>query len=541
MTGLLYVQGDGTLLVQSDNPDYDAARADLMAFSDLVQRLDPIHVYQVRPISLWQAASTGKTARQVLAFLRQYAAHPIPYALQQLIAGEMSKWGRLALHQGARGRIVLRGCNADLDAARAVPAVRELALSDDGDGLVFLAGCRAEVKQILASAGWPVRDNVGYQDAPAISFSWDGRTQLRDYQWAAVEQFYANTRDQSGVVVLPCGAGKTIVGIAIIQALGRHALVLTPSDTSAKQWQKELLERTTLTDDDVALYHANRPLAPITITTYQKVAAKKRSGEREHLRRLTGHPWGIVVYDEVHMLPAPLFRLAADLQGARRLGLTATLVREDGAEADVFSLIGSKVFEVPWKQLEQAGYLAAVRCVEVHVPLSAADAALYERASVRERHKIAALNPAKVSVVRALLAKHPGESAMVIGHYLESLQTLAASCTAPWSAARRRSQNASSGWNNSGPGRFARLSCPALPTWQWISRAHRLPSRCQGCSDRVRKKRSDWAGCCDHTPKKVCFTRWSARTPLRRKLQNTDSCISWSRGMPTTSWTPRKY
>lgn len=431
MTGLLYVQGDGTLLVQSDNPDYDAARADLMAFSDLVQRLDPIHVYQVRPISLWQAASTGKTARQVLAFLRQYAAHPIPYALQQLIAGEMSKWGRLALHQGARGRIVLRGCNADLDAARAVPAVRELALSDDGDGLVFSAGCRAEVKQILASAGWPVRDNVGYQDAPAISFSWDGRTQLRDYQWAAVEQFYANTRDQSGVVVLPCGAGKTIVGIAIIQALGRHALVLTPSDTSAKQWQKELLERTTLTDDDVALYHANRPLAPITITTYQKVAAKKRSGEREHLRRLTGHPWGIVVYDEVHMLPAPLFRLAADLQGARRLGLTATLVREDGAEADVFSLIGSKVFEVPWKQLEQAGYLAAVRCVEVHVPLSAADAALYERASVRERHKIAALNPAKVSVVRALLAKHPGESAMVIGHYLESLQTLAAELHCP--------------------------------------------------------------------------------------------------------------
>jgi DNA excision repair protein ERCC-3 len=395
-----------------------------MTIAELVQRVDPIHVYQIRPISLWQAAAAGLSARDVLAFLRTFAAHPVPYGLQQLVLGEMSKWGRLTLHRGGRQRMVLRGSAADLSAVRELPAIRDILLADQGDGLVFRQCHRAEVKRVLAQNGRPVCDIVGYQDSPSLAFQWNSGFRLRDYQAEAVERFLANPQDQSGVVVLPCGAGKTAVGIAAIQRLGRHALILTPSESSAMQWQRELLNHTSLTEAEVGLYDAGRPLRPVTITTYQRVAARNTQGERVHLRRLTSHPWGIVVYDEVHMLPAPLFRLAADLQGARRLGLTATLVREDGAEADVFSLIGGKVYEVPWKQLEQAGYLAAVRCVEVRVPLDPASIRRYTASSARERHRIAALNPAKIPVVKALLEQHRGDSVLVIGHYLDSLREL---------------------------------------------------------------------------------------------------------------------
>jgi DNA excision repair protein ERCC-3 len=412
-------------LVQSQHESYDAARQHLMTIAELVQRVDPIHVYQIRPISLWQAAASGLSAREVLQFLRTFAAHPVPYALQQLVLDEMTKWGRLTLHRGGRQRVVLRGSPADLSAVRDLPAIGDILLADQGDGLVFRLCHRAEVKRVLAQNGRPVYDVVGYQDSPSLAFQWNAGFRLRDYQAEAVERFLANPQDQSGVVVLPCGAGKTTVGIAAMQRLGRHALILTPSETSAMQWQRELLNHTSLTEAEVGLYEPGRALRPVTITTYQRVAARNAQGERVHLRRLTSHPWGIVVYDEVHMLPAPLFRLAADLQGARRLGLTATLVREDGAEADVFSLIGGKVYEVPWKQLEQAGYLAAVRCVEVRVPLDPAAARRYAASSARERHRIAALNPAKFPVVKALLEQHRGDSVLVIGHYLDSLRELA--------------------------------------------------------------------------------------------------------------------
>jgi DNA excision repair protein ERCC-3 len=422
---LLYVQNDGTLLVQSDHPHYEALRPRLLAFAELAQRMDPIHIYRIRPISLWQAASLGSTAREILTFLRDHAAHPVPYDLQRTIAQEVAKWGRLTLHQGARERIVLRGDPESLAAARVVPEVAAITAADRSDGLVFRAAHRARVKRALASAGLPVMDHVGYQAASALSFSLREETRLRGYQEEAVRRFLRQGGEQSGVIVLPCGAGKTLVGIAVIQALGWHALVLTPSETAARQWQREFLDRTDVRPEDVSLYRPGHPVTPVTITTYQRVAAQDRRGRRRHLESLTTHPWGIVVYDEVHMLPAPLFRLAADLQGARRLGLTATLVREDGAEADVFSLIGPKCYEVPWKQLEEAGYLAAVRCVELHVPLPAAEQGRYLSAGIREQHRIAAANPAKRGVVEALLKQHAGESVLILGHYVEPLRALA--------------------------------------------------------------------------------------------------------------------
>ncbi|MCL6515544.1 DNA repair helicase XPB [Alicyclobacillus sp.] len=431
MRALLYVQNDGTLLVQSDHPRYEAVRPLLLGFAEMVQRMEPMHIYRIRPLSLWQAASLGLTAREILTFLRDHAAHPLPYALQRMIADEMAKWGRLTMHQGARGRIVVRGDADALDACRALPDLMAMAHEARVDGIVFNARDRARIKRTLAASGWPVADLVGYRAASTLSFDLRPDTRLRDYQVEAVRRFLQDDHDPSGVIVLPCGAGKTLVGIAILQALGLHALVLTPSETAARQWERELLSRTTLSRDAVALYGDDRRIAPITITTYQRVAARDKQGRRRHLETLTRHPWGIVVYDEVHVLPAPLFRLAADLQGARRLGLTATLVREDGAETDVFSLIGPKRYEVPWKQLEQAGYLASVRCVELHVPLPAAVAARYAAAGVREKHRIAAANPEKRRVVEALLQWHRGESALILGHYLDPLSEIAAAVGCP--------------------------------------------------------------------------------------------------------------
>ncbi len=431
MTAFLYVQGDGTLLVQSDHPAYDAARATLLTFTELSQRLDPIHVYQMRPITLWQAASLGASARGILTFLRKHAAHPIPYALQQLVVEEMSKWGKLSLQQGGNDRIVLRGDAGFVSIAKKMPGMKRLLLESQPEGLVFNSRHRADVKRLLASNGYPVFDRVGYRVAPSIPFSWLQNTELRDYQSKAIQSFFDASREHSGVVVLPCGAGKTLVGIGILQQLQMHALILTPNETSAQQWRREFLERTDLTGEEVSMYAPDKPLTPITITTYQRVTAKTRKGERPHLTTLTSYPWGIVVYDEVHMLPAPLFRLAADLQSARRLGLTATLVREDGAEADVFSLIGSKCYEVPWKQLEQAGYLASVRCVEVRVALPPAQQAVYQQAQMREKHKIASLNPAKVDVLKQILQQHTGEGVLILGHYLDLLTAIASDLNCP--------------------------------------------------------------------------------------------------------------
>lgn len=431
MTALLYIQSGGTILVQSEHEQYDSARPTLLCFADMVQRLDPIHVYQVRPITLWQAASLGFTARWVLAFLRKHAAHPIPFAVQQQVATEMGKWGHLVLQQGAQNRIVLRGNASMLHNLEDLVWVRKHSLDRQTHGLVFASHHRAELKRVLAANGYPVLDRVGYRSAPSVPFAIEPSTTLRDYQLEAMNQFFEQSRQQSGVVVLPCGAGKTIVGVGILERLQMHALILTPNETSAQQWLREILERTTLTADEVSLYDPKRPLTPITITTYQRVAAKTRSGERRHLTLLTSYPWGIVIYDEVHVLPAPLFRLAADLQSARRLGLTATLVREDGLEAEVFSLIGPKCFEAPWKQLEEAGYLAPVRCVELRIPLTLEDTRLYEQARPRERHRIAAENKEKIRSVAELVKRHAGEQILVLGHYLGLLEDVSTELGAP--------------------------------------------------------------------------------------------------------------
>lgn len=425
MDALLYTQSHQTLLVQADHPQYDGARTTLVAFAELTSRMEPIHVYEIKTTTLWQAASLGFKATDILSFLRTNAIHPIPYKMQRLIVDEMSKWGQLWLQKGTAEQILLRGPSEFLHTIRKFSDIQKRVAEVRPDSLSFPISLRAELKRRLIKHGYPVLDKVGYQAAPYIAIELRPDVRLRHYQVEAIRQFFAKERDGSGVVVLPCGAGKTLVGIGIVATLHLHTLVVTPNESSARQWVSEFIAQTTIATDDVRLYAPGKPLAPITVTTYQMVTAKSRKGEMTHLLAMTSNPWGLVIYDEVHMLPAPLFRLAADLQSVRRLGLTATLVREDGAEGEVFSLIGSKCFEVPWKELEEQGFLASVTCKEIRVPLDDSMRHKYSCATLRERHRLAADNPFKHHVVRNLLNQHPDESILIMGHYVDSLHVLA--------------------------------------------------------------------------------------------------------------------
>jgi DNA excision repair protein ERCC-3 len=431
MSGFLYVHADGTLTARTDHPEYVRAQSVLASFADLEQQLDPVHVYRLRPLTLWQAAAAGLTDVEVLTFLRNHAVHPLPLGVQQRIRDEMRKWGQLTLHAAHDGHIVMRGDPALLRLLAETPDVAAWARERRQDGILFSLRQRAEVKRTLSRLGHPVVDAAGYQTAPQLAIALRPDVHLRDYQENAVKAFFSSHGGQSGIVVLPCGAGKTLVGIAVLARLAQHTLILTPGEAAAIQWRRELLRWTRLNPSHVSLYQRGRKPAPVTITTYQRVAARTQAGLYQNLDGLTRYPWGLVIYDEVHVLPAPLFRLAADLQGARRLGLTATLVREDGLESDVFSLIGPKLYEAQWKPLEREGYLAAVTCVEVNVPWHPSDHARYLTASATDRHRIASANTSKLQTVLDLVRRHHDASILIIGHYLDPLSRIAASVGCP--------------------------------------------------------------------------------------------------------------
>ena len=425
MLSTLVVQSDGTIVADSLAPHYEQTREQLLHFSDLVFRADPLHMYRISSLTLWQAAARGWSPRAVLDVLRTHSDHGIPFDVQERIVSDMGRWGRIRLVAHDESHFRLQAEQEDLDAIVASCDLPKPAKRTKAWRWVFPHAVRASLKQTLAHKGFPCVDELGYQQASAISLAWNEGVSLRPYQQAAVESFLSDETGQSGVVVLPCGAGKTLVGIAAMVELAVDTLILTPSDTAGSQWRQELLGKTTICTGDVSVYRETGRLGPVTIATYPRVASSSQSGTRRHLEALSSHPWGLVIYDEVHMLPAPLFRLAADMQSARRLGLTATLVREDGAETDVFSLIGPKCYEAEWKELEGQGYLAQVRCVEVRVSMSESERGEYEQADKKSRHRVAAQSHTKLSALTDLVDLHPKDPILVIGHYLEQLDEAA--------------------------------------------------------------------------------------------------------------------
>ncbi|SDM65248.1 DNA repair helicase XPB [Actinomyces ruminicola] len=439
--GPLIVQSDKTVLLEVAHPDAADARRAIAPFAELERAPEHIHTYRITPLALWNARAAGLDAETVIHVLITYSRFPVPHSLLTEIAETMGRYGRLQLVTDPAHGLVLHSTDA--------PVLAEVLRSKRTKGLlgtrlgdadvVVHPSERGHLKQVLIKLGWPAEDLAGYVDGEAhpialqdsaadVAAEVDGAFALRPYQVEAVDSFWAGG---SGVVVLPCGAGKTLVGAAAMARSSTTTLILVTNAVSARQWKQELLRFTSLTEDEIGEYSGSRKeIRPVTIATYQ-VLTTKRKGVYPHLDLLDARDWGLIVYDEVHLLPAPIFRMTADLQARRRLGLTATLVREDGREDEVFSLIGPKRYDAPWKDLENQGWIAPAVCTEVRLTLEAGERMTYATAEAEERYRLAASSPAKLRIVDALLARHPGESALVIGQYVDQLEELAEHLGAP--------------------------------------------------------------------------------------------------------------
>lgn len=429
MNGPLIVQSDKTVLLEVDHAQAAEARAALAPFAELERAPEHVHTYRITPLALWNARAAGHDAEQVVDVLENYSRFPVPQALLVDVAETMSRYGRVRLHaHPAHGLILesdeppileelIRGATGKLLGARI-----------DENSIAVPPSERGRLKQALLKAGWPAEDLAGYVDGEShpIALNHDG-WQLRDYQQYATEAFWSGG---SGVVVLPCGAGKTIVGAAAMAKAESTTLILVTNTVAGRQWRDELLRRTTLTENEIGEYSGEKKeIKPITIATYQ-VVTRKTKGEYRALELFDSRDWDLIIYDEVHLLPAPVFRMTSDLQSRRRLGLTATLVREDGREGDVFSLIGPKRYDAPWKELEMAGYIATAECIEVRVDMDAEERMLYATAQPRDRYRIAAQAAAKLRAVDKILARHP-QQALIIGGYVDQLKELGAHLDAP--------------------------------------------------------------------------------------------------------------
>jgi DNA excision repair protein ERCC-3 len=432
----LIVQSDGSILVDAHHARYDEAREALARYAELVTAPEHVHTYRLSPISVWNALALGRTATDVKIDVGRFAQHGIPGVVLANVDGWASRYGRLRL-ETEDGRLLLR-C-ADTAIAREIASTQPTAsfLGEPAGPLAFAVDPihRGELKSALVKHGYPVEDAAGFREAERVPIRVrDGEGfAVRDYQRAAAEAF-ARAGSASyghGVVVLPCGAGKTLVGLLAMEALGASTLILATSQAGIEQWRREIRERTDVPDHLVGEYTgARKDVRPITLATYS-VVSLRRGGVFPHLSLFQARPFGLVIYDEVHLLPAPVFRMTASLQAVRRLGLTATLVREDGKADDVFALIGPKRYDVPWKALEKRAFISGVECVEVRVPLDAVSRDAYSRADLAHRFAVAASAPSKDAVVAQVLARHPDRPALVLGVYVEQLRRLAAFLDVP--------------------------------------------------------------------------------------------------------------
>ncbi|NMP21299.1 DNA repair helicase XPB [Sulfobacillus harzensis] len=435
------VQSDRTILLEVENPRYEEARDALAGFAELLKSPEHMHTYQLSALSLWNAMASGLHAAEILDALARLSQYPVPDPVAQFIHDQEVRFGRLKLVP-ARDGDGLWLTSDDALALTQVGRTKSVIPYLDGPlhpGYRVRPEFRGLIKQALAKAGWPVDDVAGYEPGAPLGFDLveslpDGQPfTLRPYQEAAVRSFWGQGRVDrgNGVVVLPCGAGKTVVGLGAMWMAQTHTLILTTSTAALHQWQRELLEKSTLSVDEVGEYSATtKTIRPVTVTTYQMLTHRQK-GEFPHFQALDQHPWGLIIYDEVHLLPAPMFRLTASLQARRRLGLTATLIREDGRAEDVFALIGPKRFDMPWKVLEEQGWIATASCREIRVALPQAAREQYAVAEDAERVRIAAENPAKIPVVDALLEEHREDHVLVIGQYLGQLEQMARHFNAP--------------------------------------------------------------------------------------------------------------
>ena len=433
----LIVQGDGTVLLEVHNPLHEKARDQLSRFAELEKSPEHIHTYRVTPLSIWNAAAAGLTGADIRRTLEGFSKYDVPTHIMVDIEENLGRFGKVRLLPGNDEYVLLE--TSDPMVARELAHSREVIKLTSGavrEGVFRVPlGNRGVIKQALLKMHYPVADRAGFVDGAPLDVRLRPRTlegtpfDLRAYQIEAVDTFYRSGGADGGhgVVVLPCGAGKTIVAMGTMAAARCHVLILCTGIAAVRQWIRELLDKTNLTEEQVGEYSGEiKQVRPVTITTYQ-ILTHRKSGEETftHLGLFKAGDWGMIIYDEVHLLPAPVFRITADIQARRRLGLTATLVREDGREGDVFSLIGPKRYDVPWKELEDKGFIAEARCVEVRVELATNQLMRYTSAGERQKVRIAAENPAKIDVVKELVDRHEGEHILIIGMYLDQLKSIA--------------------------------------------------------------------------------------------------------------------
>lgn len=428
--GPLIVQSDKTALLETGHPMAVDARHDLAIFAELERAPEHIHTYRITKLGLWNARAAGHDSDFVIGTLEKYSKYPLPNSVTKDIADVMGRYGRLRIEKSETGQLQLMSDEvAVLAEVGKTRKLKELIVEPIRGGFILQDWARGSVKQELLKIGWPAEDLAGYSAGTPLELSLtETKWALRDYQKDAVSRFWEGG---SGVVVLPCGAGKTLVGAAAMATAKTNTLILVTNTVAARQWRAELLKRTTLTEDDIAEYSgASKEIASVTIATYQ-ILTTKRGGAYSHLELLNAKDWGLVVYDEVHLLPAPIFKMTAELQARRRLGLTATLIREDGREGDVFSLIGPKRFDAPWKDIEAQGYIAPANCYEIRMQLTDDDRMRYAISDQEDRFRIAATTPSKIPLIKKILEKHPGESALVIGQYLEQISQVSEALGVP--------------------------------------------------------------------------------------------------------------
>jgi len=443
-TNPLIVQSDRTVLLETANDNFESARDALSLFAELVKSPEHVHTYRITPLSLWNAAALGLGPEEVKEQLAGFSKYPVPSNLLTDIDDFMSRYGRLKLVSEEDGSLFLETDDAPLmlEITRQ-RKVQKYLLGDPYNGRVEVnRHDRGSIKHALIQIGFPVEDLAGYTTGDPLEVSLRDETLegnefgLREYQREAVGAFWAGgtVKGGSGVVVLPCGAGKTVVALGSMDAVGAHTLILTTNVTALRQWRDEILDKTSITEDQIGEYSGvKKEIKEVTITTYQILTYRKtKNSEFVHFDLFNERNWGLIVYDEVHLLPAPVFRAVANLQSRRRLGLTATLVREDGREEEVFSLIGPKKYDVPWRVLEKQGFIASASCTEIRVPFRDDNLRLeYAVAEPRIKHKLAATNPAKLDVVKDLLEQHVDDQVLVIGQYLDQLDELSELADAP--------------------------------------------------------------------------------------------------------------
>ncbi len=443
LPGPLIVQSDRTILLETAHPLYEEARDAVTRFAELEKSPEHVHTYRLTPLSLWNAASSGLAAGEILAALDRLSRYPTPQNVRFDVEDIVGRYGKLRLLREADGRLVLR--SEDELLLREIGGLKGVEPCLDGvvdsQTLAVKPFVRGALKQALIKAGFPVEDLAGYVDGAPLAIALRSEAlsghpfDLRAYQQEAVRLFHADgsNRGGSGVIVLPCGAGKTIVGLGVMARFQTQTLILTANVSALRQWRDELLDKTSLGADDIGEYSGHeKEIRPVTLSTYQLLTYRR--GKREeflHFKLFAERDWGLILYDEVHLLPAPVFRATAELQARRRLGLTATLVREDGGEDDVFTLIGPKRYDLPWKELERQGWIATARCSEIRVPLLPDGRRQYAVADQRAKFRVASTNPLKREVLHELLAEHRGDKVLVIGQYLEQLDEIAAETGAP--------------------------------------------------------------------------------------------------------------